>query len=66
MRSLVPTDTPPGRQLWQTWPMGTFETLQVIDAQGNLVAEDPGLDPELYQTMYRNMVLSRTLDRRML
>lgn len=46
--------------------MGTFETLQVIDAQGNLVAEDPGLDPELYQTMYRNMVLSRTLDRRML
>ena len=46
--------------------MGTLETLRVIDAQGNLVAEDPGLDPELYQAMYRNMVLSRTLDRRML
>jgi len=46
--------------------MGKLETLRVIDAQGNLVAEDPGLDPELYQAMYRNMVLSRTLDRRML
>jgi len=46
--------------------MGTLETLRVLDAQGNLVAEDPGLDPELYQAMYRNMVLSRTLDRRML
>ena len=46
--------------------MGTLDTLRVIDAQGNLVAEDPGLDPELYQAMYRNMVLSRTLDRRML
>jgi 2-oxoisovalerate dehydrogenase E1 component len=46
--------------------MGTLETLRVIDAHGNLVGEDPGLDPELYQAMYRNMVLSRTLDRRML
>jgi 2-oxoisovalerate dehydrogenase E1 component len=46
--------------------MGTAETLRVIDAQGNLVGEDPGLDPELYQAMYRNMVLSRALDRRML
>jgi len=46
--------------------MGELETLQVIDAQGDLVGEDPGLDPELYQTMYRNMVLSRALDRRML
>jgi 2-oxoisovalerate dehydrogenase E1 component len=41
-------------------------SLRVIDAQGKLVADDPGLDPELYQTMYRNMVLSRELDRRML
>jgi pyruvate dehydrogenase E1 component alpha subunit len=46
--------------------MGTFETLQVIDDQGDLVGEDPGLDPEIYQVMYRNMVLARTLDRRML
>jgi 2-oxoisovalerate dehydrogenase E1 component len=46
--------------------MGSAETLRVIDAQGNLVGEDPGLDPELYQAMYRNMVLSRALDRRML
>ena len=41
-------------------------TLQVIDPQGRLVGEDPGLDAELYQRMYRNMVLSRELDRRML
>lgn len=46
--------------------MGTIETLEIIDADGNLVADDPALDPELYQTMYRDMVLSRTLDRRML
>lgn len=46
--------------------MGKFDTLRVIDAHGNLVGEDPGLDPELYQTMYRQMVLARALDRRML
>jgi 2-oxoisovalerate dehydrogenase E1 component len=46
--------------------MGQFETLRIIDEQGDLVGEDPGLSPELYQTMYRNMVLSRSLDRRML
>ena len=46
--------------------MGKIETLRVIDAQGQLVGGDPGLDPEIYQTMYRNMVLSRTLDRKML
>ncbi|MFO7299794.1 MAG: pyruvate dehydrogenase (acetyl-transferring) E1 component subunit alpha [Actinomycetes bacterium] len=40
--------------------------LQVIDPQGGLVSEDPGLDPALYQAMYRNMVLARELDRRML
>lgn len=46
--------------------MGRFETLRIIDAQGDLVGEDPGLSPELYQKMYRNMVLARELDRRML
>ncbi len=41
-------------------------TLQVIDQGGRLIGEDPGLDPDLYQRMYRDMVLSRELDRRML
>jgi pyruvate dehydrogenase E1 component alpha subunit len=41
-------------------------TLQVIDEGGRLVGDDPGLDPDLYQGMYRDMVLSRELDRRML
>lgn len=40
--------------------------LQVIDAKGRLVDDDPGLDPDLYRTMYKNMVLARELDRRML
>jgi 2-oxoisovalerate dehydrogenase E1 component len=46
----------------------TFETksLRVIDRKGCLVGDDPGLDPELYQQMYRHMVLARELDRRML
>jgi len=30
------------------------------------VGDDPGLPPELYQELYRKMVLARTLDRRML
>lgn len=55
-----------GNDLCQTPFMGNYETQRVIDAQGRLVADDPGLDPDLYQTMYRNMVLSRGLDRRML
>lgn len=46
--------------------MADYELLQVIDADGTLVDEDPGLDPSLYQKMYRDMVLSRELDRRML
>ena len=46
--------------------MGKFDTLRVIDAHGQLVGEDPDLDPELYQAMYRQMVLARALDRRML
>ncbi|MGD2102036.1 MAG: pyruvate dehydrogenase (acetyl-transferring) E1 component subunit alpha [Acidimicrobiia bacterium] len=46
--------------------MGAYPTLSIIDADGELLVDDPGLDPELYQTMYRNMVLSRALDRRML
>ncbi len=52
--------------MWQTRCMGQFETLSIIDPQGSLVGEDPQLDPELYQQMYRNMVLARELDRRML
>jgi 2-oxoisovalerate dehydrogenase E1 component len=52
--------------MWQTRVIAQFETMQIIDAQGDLVGEDPGLDPELYQLMYRNMVLARELDRRML
>ncbi len=40
--------------------------MQIIDPQGNLVGDDPGLDPGTYQDMYRNMVLARELDRRML
>jgi 2-oxoisovalerate dehydrogenase E1 component len=47
-------------------PDSPTTALQVIDPQGRLVVEDPRLDPELYQRMYRNMVLSRELDRRML
>jgi 2-oxoisovalerate dehydrogenase E1 component len=43
-----------------------MRTLTIIDASGDLVGKDPGLDPELYQRMYRNMVLARELDRRML
>jgi 2-oxoisovalerate dehydrogenase E1 component len=41
-------------------------TLRVIDTDGQLVGDDPRLDPDLYQQMYRNMVLARELDRRML
>ena len=43
-----------------------MRTLTIIDASGDLVGKDRGLDPELYQEMYRNMVLARELDRRML
>jgi len=46
--------------------MGRYETLRVIDEQGRLVGDDPGLEPHLYQEMYRDMVLARELDRRML
>lgn len=46
--------------------MGRYQTLRVIDEQGRLVGDDPGLDPHLYQDMYRDMVLARELDRRML
>ncbi len=41
------------------------EALSIIDPSGDLVGDDPGLRPELYQKMYRNMVLTRELDRRM-
>jgi pyruvate dehydrogenase E1 component alpha subunit len=43
-----------------------LKPLGIIDEHGNLVGDDPGLDPELYQAMYRDMVLARALDRRML
>ncbi|MBW3666079.1 MAG: pyruvate dehydrogenase (acetyl-transferring) E1 component subunit alpha [Actinobacteria bacterium] len=46
--------------------MGRYKTLRVIDEEGRLVGDDPGLDPHLYQDMYRDMVLARELDRRML
>ena len=46
--------------------VGALPMLEVIDAEGNLVGDDPGLPPELYRELYRKMVLARTLDRRML
>ncbi len=52
--------------MWQTRHVGAFETLRIINENGELIGEDPGLDAELYQQMYRNMVLARELDRRML
>src|SRR5690606_26605882 len=45
---------------------GILEAVQLIDPQGHLVGADPGLAPGIYQAMYRNMVLARELDRRML
>lgn len=57
---------PRNSEMWQTRRMGDFELFQVIDAEGRLVEDDPGLDSELYRTMYKNMVLARELDRRML
>jgi 2-oxoisovalerate dehydrogenase E1 component len=46
--------------------MVSTEAIQIIDPAGNLVTDDPGLDPTVYETMYKNMVLARELDRRML
>ena len=43
-----------------------IDALEVIDPDGELVGDDPGLADELYQDLYRTMVLARTLDRRML
>lgn len=40
--------------------------IRVIDSHGSLVGDDPRLSPGLYQALYRDMVLARTLDRRML
>lgn len=64
------------RRVWQTRPMtGLPEQIvdepdislfQVLDAEGRLVGDDPGLPPDVYQELYRKMVLARTLDRRML
>ncbi len=43
-----------------------IDIVEVIDPAGHLVGDDPDLGSELYQELYRNMVLARTLDRRML
>ena len=43
-----------------------LKPLGIIDEHGDLVGDDPGLDPDIYQAMYRDMVLARELDRRML
>lgn len=45
---------------------GTTDVFGVIDSDGNLIGEDPGLESSVYLDLYRNMVLARTLDRRML
>ena len=42
------------------------QTIQVLDEHGRLVGDDPGLDSEQLQEMYRLMVLARTFDRRMM
>lgn len=42
------------------------DAFNVIDPDGKLVGDDPGLEAPLYQDLYRQMVLARTLDRRML
>ena len=60
-----------GRGLEALIPTGNSEhhkkrALRIIDADGQLVGDDPSLDPGLYQQMYRQMVLARALDRRML
>ncbi len=60
-----------GRGLEALIPTGSSEhhtkrALRIIDADGHLVGDDPSLDPALYQQMYRQMVLARALDRRML
>jgi 2-oxoisovalerate dehydrogenase E1 component len=63
-------------RVWQTRPMTALpeqivdepdiSLFQVLDAEGRLVGDDPDLPPEVYQELYRKMVLARTLDRRML
>ncbi len=60
-----------GRGLEALIPTGNSEhhkkrALRIIDADGQLIGDDPSLDPGLYQQMYRQMVLARALDRRML
>lgn len=43
-----------------------YPTLEVLDAAGRLVGNDPGHSPQLLQEMYRLMVLAREFDRRLL
>ncbi|HKX74529.1 MAG TPA: pyruvate dehydrogenase (acetyl-transferring) E1 component subunit alpha [Acidimicrobiia bacterium] len=43
-----------------------YPTLEVLDAAGRLVGDDPGHPPQLLQEMYRLMVLAREFDRRLL
>ena len=57
LEALIPTETA---------EQSRKRLLRIIDVEGNLVGDDPGLDPELYQQMYRRMVLARALDHRML
>jgi 2-oxoisovalerate dehydrogenase E1 component len=57
LEALIPTETA---------EQSRKRLLRIIDADGGLVGDDPGLDPDLYQQMYRRMVLARALDRRML
>ena len=43
-----------------------IEIFSVLNSEGRLTGDDPNLAPDLYQELYRSMVLARTLDRRML
>ncbi|MPZ52765.1 MAG: pyruvate dehydrogenase (acetyl-transferring) E1 component subunit alpha [Acidimicrobiia bacterium] len=46
--------------------MADIEMRQTLNEDGELVGDDPGLDTELLKRLYRTMVLTRALDRRML
>jgi pyruvate dehydrogenase E1 component alpha subunit len=45
--------------------MSTPEMVQVLDTEGRMVGDDPGLGVDQMREMYRLMVLSREFDRRM-
>jgi 2-oxoisovalerate dehydrogenase E1 component len=46
--------------------MVDVETLCILDQDGTLVGEDPGIPSAVLQEMYRSMVLAREFDRRLL